>query len=383
MQHKKEREYKVFLDALAKSRKRGGEARRNVDRINGEILDRGGKSESPDFLVGVPLRTKNQPRRLIGVEHFRVDHYSEENRKRGHMDSLASKLSSQISSLQGLWRPQDDDEGAPSDAVESFANILGEGLRARNMAYYGGFLKAFSGSIRQHLEKCDSYLDNIQVYAGNQDEVQLAFLIEVHTDFSNRCINIGDKWRKVLPGELLIFKDILLELKDASSRIDHFILASYPALRDNIIDSVVLKSQLLEKSLSRQKIPIINYYAQDAVCPRFEKAEFVSHISDAGNSYNFSYDIKGAEMDAAYAVKRCVESLHLAIKDYKTGAPFVASLTLQFLVDVFGDKLLETYAGFPIGVQDVYQCAVKMSPHELHSRIADFEAKWFGEKPHK
>lgn len=49
MQHKKEREYKVFLDALAKSRKRGGEARRNVDRINGEILDRGGKSESPDF----------------------------------------------------------------------------------------------------------------------------------------------------------------------------------------------------------------------------------------------------------------------------------------------------------------------------------------------
>lgn len=49
LQHKKEREYKVFLDALAKSRKRGGEARRNVDRINGEILDRGANRKAPIF----------------------------------------------------------------------------------------------------------------------------------------------------------------------------------------------------------------------------------------------------------------------------------------------------------------------------------------------
>lgn len=57
---KKEHEHRLFAEALNIARRRGGEARRNVDRLAGDIKD----IERPDLLIDVSHD------RVVGIEHY-------------------------------------------------------------------------------------------------------------------------------------------------------------------------------------------------------------------------------------------------------------------------------------------------------------------------
>jgi hypothetical protein len=56
---KEANEYRVFEDALRLTRSKGGEARRNVDRLSGEVDS---NSEKPELLIRTPGG------RVIGIE---------------------------------------------------------------------------------------------------------------------------------------------------------------------------------------------------------------------------------------------------------------------------------------------------------------------------
>ena len=78
-EEKKTREREVLTSALAVARAKGGDARRNVDRISGAIE----AFEKPDFLI-------HANGKLIGIEHFRVDHFVKGGRK---VESAAAEFS--------------------------------------------------------------------------------------------------------------------------------------------------------------------------------------------------------------------------------------------------------------------------------------------------
>ena len=69
MNHKENQEnaeLSIYEQSLKVARAKGGEARRNVARLSGDIRS----FDRPDILI-----TAEGGNRIIGIEHFRVDHH--------------------------------------------------------------------------------------------------------------------------------------------------------------------------------------------------------------------------------------------------------------------------------------------------------------------
>ena len=190
-ERKKERERIILEGALAAARARGGEGRRNADRMQGQYLEREGENESPDFVIRKTEKASSKANRLIGIEHFRVDHFCKENKKGGHMDSIPAQEQRQIETLQQSWNPNDSEE-IPDAVIEGFGDIIGRSLAARRNAFFDNFVTSFSQSLEKHLGKVEHYRENVANLSLNDEEVQLAFLVEIHTDFSDLIFNKGN-----------------------------------------------------------------------------------------------------------------------------------------------------------------------------------------------
>ena len=83
--NKKDQEKQMYAETIKLARFRGGESRRNADKIAGSVT----QGECPDFVVELDKYNRG-PSAVLAVEHFRVDHFSELNRRSGHQDSLAA-----------------------------------------------------------------------------------------------------------------------------------------------------------------------------------------------------------------------------------------------------------------------------------------------------
>ena len=69
MSHKENQEnaeLSIYEQSLEVARAKGGEARRNVARLSGDIRP----FDRPDILIAA-----EDGRRIVGIEHFRVDHH--------------------------------------------------------------------------------------------------------------------------------------------------------------------------------------------------------------------------------------------------------------------------------------------------------------------
>ena len=85
MGHKKNQEkaeLSIYQKALKVARAKGGEARRNVARLSGDIRS----FDRPDILI-----TAEGGRRIVGLEHFRVDHHIGRGKK---VESKSARFSS-------------------------------------------------------------------------------------------------------------------------------------------------------------------------------------------------------------------------------------------------------------------------------------------------
>ena len=85
MSHKKNQEkaeLSIYQQALKVTRAKGGEARRNVARLSGDIRS----FDRPDILIAAEGR-----KRIVGIEHFRVDHHIGKGKK---VESKSARFSS-------------------------------------------------------------------------------------------------------------------------------------------------------------------------------------------------------------------------------------------------------------------------------------------------
>lgn len=89
---------------------------------------------------------------------------------------------------------------------------------------YRGFLEAFRISLEKHLRKAGEYRANIQKFAG-QKKIQLAFIIEVETAFTQLFLNNGRKTFIDETGLLPMTSDVVNILSSIpSDQVDYIIL---------------------------------------------------------------------------------------------------------------------------------------------------------------
>ena len=116
MSHKENQEkaeLSIYEQSLKAARAKGGEARRNVARLSGDARP----FDRPDILI-----TAEGGNRIIGIEHFRVDHHIGKGKK-------AESKSARFSSDAERFRKQHEDAACRDALAEEDYRGFGDLIR--------------------------------------------------------------------------------------------------------------------------------------------------------------------------------------------------------------------------------------------------------------
>ncbi|ACV22275.1 Uncharacterised protein [Slackia heliotrinireducens] len=372
---KKNNEKDVLETALKLARKRGGESRRNIDRIMGTITC----SESPDFIIECdkPFKGKHV---TVAMEHFRVDHFSETNVKSGHQDSLAKIEQNRANKIQQSWKPESLEEDIPDDILQSVGYSLAKCIEARHKATYESYIKSFSNGLAKHASKLSNYDKNPHLTSSDSKPVKHSLLVELHSDFSDCLAHIGPNCRRPIPGELLIFDDMVDELNLLAGKVDYVLLVSYPALMGDAVDAVAIRPNCLKKGLARTKQRIIKYIGENETRSTYGREQVSSTVSVSGDSIKFLFECTNEGISIAEHITAVINMLPLAIKASKNGQSFVTTIAIQLFLDLFEGLLPDKRAITP---HDIGWACSYLGKEEVDRRIKQFEKKWLQNRNQK
>lgn len=264
---KKSDELKCLNYAIEKCNTQHGMTKKIAQLLSGQDIDRD-IDERPDFVRLSKMKdTGNNI--VIGIEHFRVDHYSEKMKKQ-RVSSLGVQDEKRMHELHNTWKPQiSEDEDIPEGVIVSMSSILAQLLTHQMQSSYNAFIEAFKYSLSKHLDSVDGYHSVLNKYAGNSDK-PLAFLIEIHSDF--RRLFFHDK-RGIHYGESTIplFEDIVKMLENIDSRKVHYLILCFGSTVYNDNTKVIaVPTRNLRKQLAKLNIPVYEYAGHDIFLKGFQ-----------------------------------------------------------------------------------------------------------------
>ena len=153
MNHKENQEkaeLSIYQQTLKVARAKGGEARRNVARLSGDARP----FDRPDILI-----TAEGGRRIVGLEHFRVDHHIGRGKK---VESKSARFSSDAE----RFRKQHEDaarRGAlAEEAYRGFGDLISRAIREQSNACVDDIRTSLDAGLfgkdgRGHAFKLDAY----------------------------------------------------------------------------------------------------------------------------------------------------------------------------------------------------------------------------------
>lgn len=151
MDEKKQNELAILKEALQRARSNGGEARRNADKLAGEIHP----FERPDFAIS------SKTGKVIGIEHFRVDHFVRQDK------SVQSAAATFVNSCEDKRR-QMLSNGAPNHFTDGMLGQIGEMISQQihlsNNASVDDIKRSLEARLfgaRGHISKIESYRANL------------------------------------------------------------------------------------------------------------------------------------------------------------------------------------------------------------------------------
>ena len=366
---KKQREKEVYNETIALARLRGGESRRNADRIAGNVT----QGERPDFVIELDKYNQESPV-VLAVEHFRADHFSELNRRGGHQDSLAVIERDRAGKIQQSWNPPSFDSDIPQNVVDAVGESFAKCLEARFKASYSGYMKSFADGINGHAGKLGIYRANVIERFTQSREIKAAFLIELHFDFSDCFVHDSHSCYKPESGKLLLFDDMVDLLRAQRKNVDYVLLGSYEALKDDLVDAAIIRPTLLDESIRRNKLPIFRYLGEDRDKPIYGTTHIKPSATIVDDRIDFELERESQGMSMAEHLNACLVCLPLVIEAYKNGRSFVTTISMQLLLELYGDVLSGRRR---ISWNDIGVARSLLGPEEIERRTRQFEENWY------
>lgn len=372
MNHKENQEkaeLSIYEQSLKAARAKGGEARRNVARLSGDARP----FDRPDILI-----TAEDGRRIVGLEHFRVDHYIGKGRK---VESKSARFSSDAE----RFRKQHEDaarRGAlAEEAYRGFGDLISRAIREQSNACVDDISTSLDAGLfgkngRGHAFKLDAYRDRVAEINSSAD-VQLGFVIEFHTDLRGWFLNNGFHERKIAPGELPVSLEVYDLLKRASAHVDWIMLAFCPLYGDEVRDAAIIRccNGMFETSVARQGIIQTPYLGLGKDTP-FGKQDRQGEVEFGVGNDGVDYLVENTSelMDPfelfSNAIRGAAEALNLARK----GKPFAATTSVQLAYDIAKDSLKRKNGN--VEPQDVLKAIGGMNPSEKTARMRNWRKRW-------
>lgn len=265
-------------------------AGQNIERVD---------NERPDFLRYCKSNRKKEKDIVIGIEHFRVDHYSIELSQQ-RVGSSGIVYEKKLKTVFDTWKPHiDESKQIPDGALSDISNLIGQGLALRIQATYNAFIESFKYSLNKHIRSIDYYHSIIDNYAKNKDK-KFAFLIEIHSDFCKLFFH--DK-NGVHYGEntVPLFDELIRILEKVDSRkVNYLILCFGNTVYNKNPKVIAVPTVNLRNQLAKQHIPVY-YYAGDDIClsgfqtPRLD-LKSTSEYKRNGDNIDFGVTIESKDI---------------------------------------------------------------------------------------
>lgn len=372
MSHKKNQEkaeLSIYQQALKVARAKGGEARRNVARLSGDARP----FDRPDILI-----TAEGGRRIVGLEHFRVDHHIGRGKK---IESRSARFSSDAERFRRRHEDAARNGALAEEAYRGLGDLVSQAIREQSNACVDDISTSLDAGLfgkdgRGHAFKLDAYRENITQSDANAD-IQLGFLIELHTDLRQWFLNDGYKETRVSPGQFPISCEAYELLKKASAHVDWIVLAFCPLYGDEVRDAAIIRCRngMFETSAARQGIIQTPYLGLGKETP-FGKQDRQGEVEFGVGNDGVDYLIENTsgQMEAIElfnnAISGAAEALNLARK----GKPFAATTSVQLAYDIAKDSLKHKNGN--VGPQDVLKSIGGMDPSEKTARMQNWRKRW-------
>ena len=201
---------------------------------------------------------------------FSVDHLSFQ-KKDGNVASSGVIHEKDIREVYFNWKNKVNDY-IPSGAINDVANIVSNQFMRIKNATYNTFIEALKYSLDKHIKNLDNYKINIRKIASG--DIKLAFLIDIHTEFTNLYLNSKKGTQKNDSGYMPLFNDVIDLLESINTnKLDYIILCLNSSLHHNEVQVVALKTGNIRKQLEKQHKKAYVYAGDDYLLPAFQSMQ--------------------------------------------------------------------------------------------------------------
>lgn len=372
MSHKENQgnaELSIYKQSLKVAKAKGGEARRNVARLSGDIRS----FDRPDILI-----TAEDGKRIVGIEHFRVDHHIGRGKK---VESKSARFSSDAEQFRKQHEDAARRDVLTERAYQGFGDLISRAIREQSNACVDDISTSLDAGLfgkngRGHAFKLDAYRENITQIDANAD-IRLGFLIEIHTDLRQWFLNDGFKETRVSPGQFPISCEAYELLKKASPHVDWILLVFCSLYDDEVRDAAIIRcyNGMFETSAARQGIIQTPYLGLGKETP-FGRQDRQGEVEFGVGSDGVDYLVENTseQMDAielfSNAISGAAEAFNLARK----GKPFAATTSVQLAYDITKDSL--KHKNGDVEPQDVLKAIGRMDPLEKSTRMENWRKHW-------
>ena len=338
----KNREREFLTAVLEACPAQRGETRRILRRLSTAINV--AANERPDFVFHIPAANKGELDVVVGLEHFMVDQNSEQQRSRVGVNSRGEKRRKAVKRLFDSLPPGSDmTESELSDAFLRTLSLAEEQVADTLSASYPELLETFRTSFLGHLHKVKDYRQTIQALSDNGERIEIGFLVEIHMDLSRYVKSDGKKLQECIPGELLLFEDMVEIMEKAQGKID-FIVLAYCGMSDRCPAQVLaIKCGNIRKGIMKQHVPVYVYAGSDADLDPFTKPRPTVNItnreSEEEGHFEAVMNVEGMRPDDETSDELTIRNVARVWEARRKGQPYITSQSVDMCVRAFGGSI--------------------------------------------
>lgn len=380
----KDEELACLQHAIKIGRKGHGATKRFMKALDDSPIERD-EDERPDFILKVKEDSKNLGFKYLGIEHFVIDQASERMRKnQGKITGRSIRRTNEICTIFDKYKDEILGDGdCVQEVGKDLTGVIARALEDKQNSSYSSFIRSFRYAVSRHLNKAEVYRAHVadQCKAAEED-VRLAFLMDVRTDFGNFYLNKpSGKKRRCLQGEMPMFEDVVDVLEGLGDRVDYAILVMNPLLVTNSPDVLVIDCSDVRRSLKRQMRP----------CYAFAGTEVAF---EDGNRIAMDYSVQGTAHRTKGAIDITVDCSYrrasgemilnaanvgscIAWQARMSGKGYVSDFPVELMLARYGDSI----AGWEVSDSDgdgrtINPVLRGYSAEEGDARVKRFVRRW-------
>lgn len=359
-------EERVFNDVIQLSLASGGYKKKAATKLRGILRS---DEERPDLVI----RRGNGS--IIGLEHFRIDHHIKRGRSASSKSAeLMANMKAQHERLKPALNRSDE---ALDEMAEVVASFISKEVYQGHSACCDDLSRSLSIRLFDkrsgHALKLLDYRKNLIEQYGGDRNIELGYLIEVHSGFHSLFLHTGSKVVRLKSGHCPLFGDLFTLLKTASAEVDWILIGFYPCLTDQIVDAAVIdcRNDLFNESCRRQGLYSTTYLGLGKSEPYYiQKREGETTVKQDGDNYTILLENPAEFVDPITLFRNAISEAARVLNLEKARKPFTTTLSVQMineLVWMRGSKVPGT-----VTEADIESLLLEVGLNELYSRLRAF-----------